>query len=68
MQTYWKDQGGDDESFWEHEWRFVIQSDIYILSYKSILNSVSHEKLLAETWLDDVHRIQVVISAPFLKA
>ena len=20
METYWKDQGGDDESFWEHEW------------------------------------------------
>lgn len=20
MQTYWKDDGGDDESFWEHEW------------------------------------------------
>jgi ribonuclease T2 len=24
MQTYWKDQGGDDETFWEHEWRFVL--------------------------------------------
>jgi len=20
METYWKDQGGNDESFWEHEW------------------------------------------------
>lgn len=20
MDVYWKDQGGDDESFWEHEW------------------------------------------------
>lgn len=20
MQTYWKDENGDDESFWEHEW------------------------------------------------
>lgn len=20
MQQYWLDQGGDDESFWEHEW------------------------------------------------
>ena len=20
MDTYWKDQGGADESFWEHEW------------------------------------------------
>ncbi|KAF2147633.1 ribonuclease Trv, RNase Trv [Myriangium duriaei CBS 260.36] len=20
MQTYWKDQGGDDETFWAHEW------------------------------------------------
>ena len=20
MRVYWKDNGGDDESFWEHEW------------------------------------------------
>ena len=20
MTTYWKDENGDDESFWEHEW------------------------------------------------
>ncbi|MCJ1281429.1 ribonuclease T2-like, partial [Xylographa opegraphella] len=20
MDTYWKDEGGNDESFWEHEW------------------------------------------------
>lgn len=29
MQTYWKDNGGDDETFWEHEWGKISISFLF---------------------------------------
>lgn len=28
MGTYWKDENGDDESFWEHEVRQIVRIDL----------------------------------------